>query len=845
MTSFLVESCYVMGKKKKKKGKGGASQTPASLQEIQTRAQTHLEAGRYRQALDAFKQLAKADPDAATDGIQAAREGLYRQMLDKGMREEAAMVLEQMDDAEKRGIQAEADIQFYLREKNYRRAAESAAQLLSHGGSLAPKASGNVADALVLAFEDAPTLPERIARERNAVLYALRRITETDYDGALAAVKPVAMRSIFAAWKWWIKGVCAFYRKEDDKARKAFGAIPEDAVPGTAAGPFRMLMDESSESVETASPPPMLEAEFTVAGCGDAAVPLARAQYLWRVNRLRDSHAHLQDTLRGFPTMANGLARSLTEFYYNYPLFQPPETGVKFITALYKSWFSKDQPTPAESFWTRRTGALGAETFGHPDEEILGRWEYVIESFEAAHGETPLVHALVYERMGNFFAREIEDDAPFGFIFSRRRKTPRLWNAALAEECLELSAEALPRIESELNRITFYEKMGDDSAANRLLDQVIRDFPPHKEVLHKAGVRCMDRNALIKGMKYLEQALSMDPMDKTLRGNYLLICSRAALRYIQNGQTQKARNLFPKMIEAADPHTHHWVLGLATVQARISMFERLLGNPEKADELWRKADAQPQSDPFGLRLFYWMIGSYYGLPDAALAETKDWIRETMAGEPKVAHAREIVTALDFAGNLPKAPSGLSEFRDRFHHYLFRLAEGKLSPSDADRLLYYAYSPACRSNELIQALIEAGLRKNPDNAFLQYHQFMIHDFPRIYEEGPDPSDFEELETLLKMARTQNLLETAREIQTYLEEWRTEEALDFEDEEYDWDLDDEDAEEGDFPFPLPEELQELRDEIENLKNMKPEDLEEALHNLQKRLQPSSEKGKKSQK
>jgi hypothetical protein len=140
-------------------------------------------------------------------------------------------------------------------------------------------------------------------------------------------------------------------------------------------------------------------------------------------------------------------------------------------------------------------------------------------------------------------------------------------------------------------------------------------------------------------------------------------------------------------------------------------------------------------------------------------------------------------------------------------------------------------------------MEAGLRRDPDDAFFGYHRFLFHSFPRIYEEGPEPSDIEELETLLKKARVQNHLETAKAIQNQLEEWERKAALDDEDEDDDWDWDDEDS--GDFPFPLPEEWQELRDEIENLKNMNEEDLEEALHDLKERLLFPSGKGNKSRK
>ena len=791
-----------MAKKKKKKNRKDATpKAPSSPREIRTRAETHLKAGRFRQALSAFKKLAKADPDAPLDGMDAARDGLYRQMLDKGMLEEAAMVLDQMESPGNGSASIEA-IPLHFHRRNFSKAADCAARILSADDGFSPEDGRRAADALVLAFEEVPNLSEPFAGELRAVRDALRDVAEGKFEEAIASVKSIGFRSIFASWKLWIKALRAFYREEDEKARRALGGIDPNTVPASAAAVVSDLLTDAAGPRGESQKPALLEAAFSLAGCGEASVPLARAEYLWRVNRFRDSHAHLKANLQNFPTDSSGLSRSLTELYYNALVAMPQETGRKYMRYLFKSAAAENDPTGTELLWTQRSASLFAEIHAEFDEDVLRSWESYLKLHALRYGASPKVRAMVYERLGHFFGREVPDESPFSFFMRRRKKKPNIWNIQLAKRCFEKSAEADPGIHAQLNRIAFHEKLGDDSTVNRLLDRIIQDFPADKEVLFKAGARCLQRNALIKGMKYLEQALELDSMDKSLRETYLVTCTRAALRYIRNDQVEKARNLLPRMVDAADPHSDHPNRGIAYVHARWAAFEEILEDDERAKDMWRKALAQRRSSPFKLRLFHWIVGRYYGLTAESLAEETAFLRETLAGEPCIDRAEEMVDLLVYSSGFPRKVPGLPELQDKIEAHLFRVARLDMTPQRIGKFLDFAFSDVCRHEDLAETFIREALRRHPDNADFRYRNFLLGKKNEwMFWEYLDDDEVEELKTTLGLARKQNDVRTASEIQKILKKR-------------------EKSEESEDDFPTPEELEAF------LETLDPDRIREAM-------------------
>jgi hypothetical protein len=225
-----------MAKKRKKKRRRSKT---LSLQVLEQQAESHLASGRFRQAVDDFKALSKQDSDAYLPGLRAAYEGLYKQRLEKGMLTEAGMVLEQLEKfaGDSRSVES---IRMWLKNREYAKAADVAIAVLADGVQISRPDGALAADALVTALAELPSpqdLPDTVGDHLRRIQTALEAVAGQRYPQALAAIKPIGLRSIFFSWKCLLKGYCAFYRQEDAKARAAFKMIAagggRGALPGT------------------------------------------------------------------------------------------------------------------------------------------------------------------------------------------------------------------------------------------------------------------------------------------------------------------------------------------------------------------------------------------------------------------------------------------------------------------------------------------------------------------------------------------------------------------------------------------------------------------------------------
>jgi tetratricopeptide (TPR) repeat protein len=780
---------------KKTKKKRGRSKT-LSPQALERRAKKHIAAGRFRQAVDDYKALIKKNRDAYLPGLRTAYEGLYRQRLEKGLVNEAGMVLEQLEKLTGDSPCAES-IRMWLKNREFAKATEVAIAVLA-GGIKNPRKDGALAaDALVTAFEQAPppqTLPDPVGDQLGRIQAALQAVGEQKYPQALAAIKPIGLQSIFFAWKCLVKGYCAFYRQEDTKALAAFKMIPAGTVPEAAAAPYLGLLappaDGNGDGIKD---PDLLKQICTVAGYPEIAPVLARAEYLWQVGRIRDSHTHLLSTLESFPTLSLGLRHTLTELYYNACFNMPSEPAEKYFQHL--SLTAQSNGNALAQFWASRSIALYLESQGL-DDQILAQWEHLLELESSPYAGLPRVRAQVYARLGNLFSEEIPNDNPFGFFFSRRRrKTVELRNAELARLCYEKSLAAEPgHKDTQLALIAFFEKISDNASVNRHLDRVIEQFPEEKEVLLKAGVRCMQRKALIKAMKYLGRALALDPTDRAVRERYSLACVQAAHNYARKGKGAKSMALLPGVIAVADTHSDHFNLGRAYLYARWAAFAQLTGDDVEAGRIWQQALAHQQSGEFKVHFFYWTMAQYYGVPDRHLKESLTFIRKAMKGTADPDMAAALSETLLYAQLFPKPLVDLIVKTAQFEKYIFRAAGRQMKRQQAKSILEYALSEECEHPKIAKRCVDTMLKHYPEDAFFRYHRF-LEQFQNAGYLSDIARETNKLKTILQLAREQKEDQVAAAAQKMLHELEEEvdsrermDALDFDGPEaFDEDLD----------------------------------------------------------
>jgi tetratricopeptide (TPR) repeat protein len=564
-----------------------------------------------------------------------------------------------------------------------------------------------------------------------------------------------------------IKGYCAFYRQEDSKALAAFKMIAAGSVPEAAAAPYvGLLAYAAGGSGDVTRAPDMLEPICAVAGYPEIAPALARAEYLWQVGRFRDSHTHMLGTLEHFPTLSPGLARTLTELYYNACFELPADPAGKYALQLARS--AKGNGNALEKFWASRSAALYLERQGF-DEQILEQWEYFLELESSPYAGLPKVRALVYGRLGELFSEEIPNDNPFDFFFSRRRrKTIELRNAELARRCYEKSLEADPGSrETQLALIGFFEKINDNASVNRHLDQVIKQFPGEKDVLFKAGARCMDRKALVKAMNYLGQALALDPTDRTVRERYCLACIQTAHNYARKGKADKSGALLPRVIAVSDANSDHFNLGRAYLYARWTAFEQLTGNDAEAGRIWQQALAHQQAGEFKVRFFYWVVAQHYGVQTRYLKKSLALIQKALKGPPAADTATALADTLSYAHLFPEPIVELYSKVAQFDKYILRAAGTEIGRTQAKSIMTYALSEECDNPKIAKRCVDNMLKRHPEDAFFRYHRFLAQ-FQEAGYFSVIPKEIEKLKTILQLARDQKETQVAAAAQKMLKQ-----------------------------------------------------------------------------
>ena len=745
-----------MSKKKRKKKKKIQNAKKLTPRVLESRAKSHLASGRFRQAVTDYKALIKQDQDAYLPGLRAAYEGLYKQGLDKAMLKEAAMILSQIEKLSGDTPCLES-VRLLFKKEAFAEAADVAAEALAGGHQLSRQNGALAADALVTALEQrlpSQALPDSVRDQLLWIETALQAVAAQNYSKALAAIKVIGLQSIFFSWKCLIKGYCAFYRQEDSKALAAFKMIAAGTVPKAAAAPYMTLLVPAKEgNNHVVKDPDLLEQIYVAAGYPKIAPALTRAEYLWQVGRFRDSHTYMLDNMENFPSVSAGLAHTLSEFYYNVGFKLPDEFARKYFFHLLRLAETKNNGNAWAQFWASRSAALFLELEGS-NERILEQWEHFLALVPSIYIGLPKVRALVYGRLGNLFSAEIPDDNPFNFLLSHRpQESVRLRDPELAGYCYEKSLAADPNSkDTQLALIRFFEKTDDNASVNRHLDQMIKQFPEEKDVLFKAGVRCMDRKALVKAMNYLSRALALDPTDRAVRETYSIACIRAAHNYALKRKADKSRALLPKVIAVADANSDHFNLGCAYLYARWAAFEQLLGNDTEADQIWQKATAHKQAGELKVHFFYWVIAQHYGVAAYRLKRHLAFISKTLKGVAEPDTATALSATLLYVQQLAEPIGGLYVQKSQFDQYILKATNAQMTRPQAKTIIAYGMSDECHDPKIVKQCVDTMLKHHPKDAFFRYYRFLLQD----QEPGAFQSfskQIQDLETILQLARQQ--------------------------------------------------------------------------------------------
>lgn len=751
--------------KKNKKNKNQNKAVP--LNQLEERAFEDLQNERFRRAKDAFKELCRHDKEKYLPELIKCYKGLAKQMIETGCTFEAQTMIDYIKtlspDFDKSSLQS----QITIKQANAEDMAEEyVAHFLLNENELDAVEILKVADMMVTEFRDFSMLTEskpELAEDLSAINRALEYVSREEFDDALDVIRNIKKKSIFSHWKLYIKGMIAFYKEDDIKAKGAFVILPDNSVPQRAADAFLLIIDDGN--LEKLNDKELYHASnmaCTLTGLSGVAKSVSRADYLWRHGRYGDSYKYLSDKLPDFPIEGISLAALLTQFFYTSIFIIPEPVKYKFVRFLIDD--CENSENDLNGLLISRIAAIDIED-GFDDDFIVESWEKFIEKYTKVHGENRKLEALVYAHLGEIFMSMEEPDDLFSRGFENKSQHR---NSMSAVKFLEKSLEYNRRDRDVyFSLLKVYESTEANSNVNNLLDIMIQQFPKDKEILVSAGEACLTRNVCFKASKYLEQALRLDPLDNNTKELLVITYLLIAKSHFMKNKVPVGRDAYKRALEIASADFQSFNLGSAYIFARWACLEFVYGSDEVGNKAWQTAQSFNVSR-LSLLYFTLLISKTYDACSQVIKDIEVEVKTEFLKKPDaetVLKLMEIIRYISLTGKY----EWLQVEQKRIKLFSLKATKNKddeCSRETAKKIILLCFSDkgdSCYEDEydIVKAFIVKMLAKDKNDPQFLFYEYMLK--KKTFKIKPERKVMNRLEKILLLAEKRNDLSLKKVIE----------------------------------------------------------------------------------
>ncbi|MCR4291289.1 MAG: hypothetical protein NUV76_00265, partial [Candidatus Kuenenia sp.] len=570
--------------------------------------------------------------------------------------------------------------------------------------------------------------------------------------------------SVFSHWKLFIKGSIAFYTNEDEKAKTAFSLISADTLLHDTAKAFMVLMDNTQQKLPDTLSKKTLRKICYLSGYPELAHVLPDADYFWEEGYPLNSYRHIRNGLSDFPSEGTGIVGTLTRFYFSSIYYMRADDGEDFIEGIINNRSLTDQGK-IENLLIKKAECFLSSGWGLKDLEYASIWEDFLDVYKEVYGENKKIEAIVYAHLGGVFAVEEKNEpSPFHWMVHREDEVC-IRNAKLAERYL---LKSIDRDEGGrdacLQLLRVYGKTRKLQKLNRLLDKLVAIFPEDPFILTNAGISCVNRKVLAKGIKYLEQANRLDPLDSEIKRQMALAYLQAARLNFDKGQIPQGRKMYGKAINIGIKSSHDFNRGIAYIYARWSGFEFKNQNKERGNELFHLALNNTES-PFPLIYFTQLVYRCYGVPDIHIQKLYDELDTAWRNAPTPANVALLMYIYSYISAISK-PQWLVSEKKRIVEYAFKTLWAPCSETDASTIIKFALLKD--EFKLSERYIAKMLKEDKEAPLFLYHKYALRRLSK--RSPPTEKTLEELEHILLLAEKRNNLELVRELKSEVDNLR---------------------------------------------------------------------------
>ena len=507
--------------KRKRRKKPNQHQKGGNLSPDQLRDQTERQfaAGEFRQAVKGYQALYKLDPANYREPYIRIALSVIGLALDFNKYQEASRWIDALGELDA-GLQVLEEPRLRLAYLQGDFAAGAALGRLWLESPDEPKRARG-ADLVVLGKGE----------ESAPVCRAIQCLCNQDWNGVREALAEIGRKSPFSHWRLFLKGCAAYYQNDRETAVACFTKLPPGTVPAKKARAYSFLMAGWKGAPEDGE----LAEGCLYLGKPGMEKPLADAQEYWQNGKFRPALQAL-GRIQGFPSFQADLPGQLAYFVGVAHSVMLEDVYHSFKEALLA--VAKTAKPSAKYFYYGILAKISPGETLAPESKRY--WKEYLGGRKAIHGENTRLDASCHHYRA---LKELRVNCCMEHEEAAQANATRL---------LEQSMAIDPGIESvQLVLMELYQEIGDQSAANKLLDEMSARFPDSSKVLLEAGRACMQRKSYSKGLAYLLKAQEADPLDPEIQAEVRKGMFEKAIGHFKkksDSQADKARETLDNLL---------------------------------------------------------------------------------------------------------------------------------------------------------------------------------------------------------------------------------------------------------------------------------------------------------
>jgi tetratricopeptide (TPR) repeat protein len=727
-----------------------AAQASANLRR---EAERSIQKGRYK---DAVKQAKMSYKEQATPENHRLLERAYflraRQLLQLGMRESAVEVAGHLLEFGVTGTESLEEVVRLLLSLGLEQPAFALQERLG-----SPETRGGLsefaADQLVIHPERAAAAAPELARDAQLVRRALEQLQARDEVGALERLRDLARSSPLSEWKFFVRGLAAFYRGDAAESQANWDRLdPKRTAAAVARRLPRLAPDGSGTDAKN------LEGMEKLVFGEPILEQLQRMRSLL-ADQDWDKILRLLGPLRhGLERVDPKLAERLTMLLIGSLVKTAEDLHWKEAHRLVTQFTRAAQPLAIDPRWNRLWGILWDGPQGDAS-EAAPHWIAFAQDLETVAALNPaersLARALVWNHVAELHRAEVEelsdDDNPFGFSLPRlgrgdgddekARAAARKAVVDALEQSLKLAPQHLPTYRL---LVEAYHDWGDDAHLVAAARRLLAAFPEDGETHQLLARHYFERSDPAAALPHAQEARRLKPLDESLRELEWMIRIGLGRNYALSQRWDEGRAEFAAaeglLPDCRQNYTH---------LARKAAFELKAGQTDRSDQYVRDAQALVV-EPAPLWLALEIESIRYKLPKDTIASyTQLWeaglkkkVRSETAGEMAGHMLAFLAAKIDYPGR--------EEHLKKVVAYLKRGTRVKYRREDIEKVVELLGNLPKADHDLLEKRVNLGLKQHPQSVLLNVRKGML-ELPKgtFFGNGVGPAQ-RHLETALKLA-----------------------------------------------------------------------------------------------